>query len=72
MKFFLLIALALVAFSATGQIYKWYDEHGRARYSEKPPPGVNARFLAPPAHAADLREHAERHEIAAVAIRDHV
>jgi hypothetical protein len=48
MKLLVFMALVLVAFSATGQIYKWYDEHGRARYGEKPPPGVNARLLAPP------------------------
>lgn len=31
------------------QIYKWIDEKGRARYGESPPPGVEARLLAPPA-----------------------
>src|SRR6185369_11629173 len=34
------------------------------------PEGAN--FVAPPAHAADLAEHAERYEVAAVAVRDHV
>ena len=48
MRFYVFMALVLVAFPAKGQIYKWYDEHGRARYGEKPPPGVSARLLAPP------------------------
>lgn len=48
--FALLLALALAAApSAQAQIYKWIDEKGRARYGEKPPPGVEARLLAPPA-----------------------
>jgi hypothetical protein len=48
MRFFVLLFL-LVAAAAQAQIYKWIDEKGRARYGEKPPPGVAARLLAPPA-----------------------
>ena len=48
MRFFALLLL-LVAAGAHAQIYKWIDEKGRARYGEKPPPGVAARLLAPPA-----------------------
>ena len=40
--------LLLLSSLAHGQIYKWIDEKGRARYGEKPPPGVEARLLAPP------------------------
>jgi hypothetical protein len=47
-RFFVLLFL-LVAAAAQAQIYKWIDEKGRARYGEKPPPGVAARLLAPPA-----------------------
>lgn len=47
------LAIAIILFFGvpslgTAQIYKWYDEKGRARYGEKPPPGVSARLLAPP------------------------
>ncbi len=42
-----LVFLCLAA-PAPAQIYKWIDEKGRARYGEKPPPGVEARLLAPP------------------------
>lgn len=46
---------------AGAQIYKWVDEKGRTRYGEKPPPGVEARLLAPPAGAPGERSR-ESHE----------
>ena len=58
MRFPKSIAVALLfLFSplAGAQIYKWLDEQGRARYGEKPPPGVEARLLAPPAGASAAR-----------------
>ena len=46
---FLVVSFLLFAIApAHAQIYKWIDEKGRARYGEKPPPGANARLLAPP------------------------
>lgn len=49
MRFPFLCLFLLLTLPAQAQIYKWIDEKGRARYGEKPPPGVNARLLAPPA-----------------------
>lgn len=48
----LAVLLALATAGAHAQIYKWYDEKGRARYGERPPAGVSARLLAPPAPGA--------------------
>ena len=45
---FLIVSVLLFVPPADAQIYKWIDEKGRARYGEKPPPGANARLLAPP------------------------
>lgn len=42
------VMLVLVASCAQAQIYKWFDDKGRARYGEHPPPGVSAKALAPP------------------------
>jgi hypothetical protein len=55
------LCLALVAFGAWGQIYRWVDDKGTVHYSnESPPPGVNAAEVdiaadprAPVAEAAD-------------------
>jgi hypothetical protein len=52
MKLLSFLVLVLFASSVGAQIYKWYDEKGRARYGENPPPGVSARLLAPPGGAA--------------------
>jgi hypothetical protein len=62
-RFFVLLLL-LVAAGAHAQIYKWIDEQGRARYGEKPPPGVAARLLAPPAGpgSAPPRQSVEEQE----------
>jgi hypothetical protein len=35
------------------QVYKWVDEQGATRYSEKPPPGTKAQALKTPAQRPD-------------------
>jgi hypothetical protein len=51
-KLVVLMVLLVLSPFAEAQIYKWIDEQGRARYGEKPPPGVEARLLAPPPGAS--------------------
>jgi hypothetical protein len=47
----LILALALaLAGTATAQLYRWVDESGRVRYTDRPPPaGVKSRTIAAPA-----------------------
>lgn len=53
MRTVLLAALLFAAAPlAQAQIYKWFDEKGRARYGESPPAGAKAKLLAPPAGAS--------------------
>jgi hypothetical protein len=51
-KWVVFVFFFMLSPAAGAQIYKWIDEKGRARYGEKPPPGVEARLLAPPAGAS--------------------
>jgi uncharacterized protein DUF4124 len=44
----LLLILALAAWPAWAQIYKWVDESGRVQYGEKPPAGAKSTPLRPP------------------------
>lgn len=53
--FFLLV---LLAFSVEAQIYKWTDEKGRVQYGEKPPAGVKATPVRPPAPPAAAKPRA--------------
>jgi hypothetical protein len=46
------LLLLFAASLAHGQIYRWTDEQGRARYGERPPPGAKARLVAPPSQGA--------------------
>ncbi len=43
------VVLALAAPVAGAQVYKWLDEKGRVQYGDKPPAGVNATPIEPPA-----------------------
>lgn len=48
MKYRVLAAIALIAFSASAnaeQFYKWVDENGVTQYSQKPPPSGKAGVL---------------------------
>jgi hypothetical protein len=49
MKTILPFLLALAAFSAHAQIYKWTDANGTVHYSDQPQAGQNATALATPA-----------------------
>lgn len=41
----LLVCLLLAALPATAQIYQWRDAEGKLNYSDRPPPGVDARVM---------------------------
>ena len=45
-----LLALLLLALpiAAGAQVYRWKDKNGQVHYSQVPPPGAEARTLAPP------------------------
>ncbi len=47
----LILGLALaLAGTASAQLYRWVDENGRVRYTDRPPPaGVKSRTIATPA-----------------------
>lgn len=48
----LAFAFALAG-TASAQLYRWVDENGRVRYTDRPPPaGVKARTIATPAAPA--------------------
>ncbi|HLX79842.1 MAG TPA: DUF4124 domain-containing protein [Burkholderiales bacterium] len=52
----ILFFIAIVGFAAAtqAQLYKWVDKDGKVRYSDVPPPGVNATSIkAPPPGPAD-------------------
>ncbi len=44
----LFLILALAAWPAWAQIYKWVDEQGRIQYGEKPPASAKSAPLRPP------------------------
>jgi len=52
MRTILPLLLALSAFSAQAQIYKWTDANGTVHYSDQPQAGQNATALAPSAAPA--------------------
>lgn len=44
----LLLFLVALPVAASAQVYRWKDASGRVHYSQVPPPGADARQLAPP------------------------
>lgn len=50
----LILGLALLlAGTASAQLYRWVDENGRVRYTDRPPPaGVKSRTIATPSAPA--------------------
>lgn len=44
--------VAAFAAAAHAQTYKWVDKDGRTRYGDRPPTGVKAKLLSPPAAPA--------------------
>lgn len=45
LKVFALLLPLILAFPASAQIYEWRDVDGKVIYSDKPPPGVDAKLI---------------------------
>jgi hypothetical protein len=64
MRTFLLLGLLLVATSAPAQIYRWTDAKGQVHYSNgTPPPGANAKAVAPDIKPGPSVESLECHTL---------
>lgn len=51
-RLFVASVCLLLSMSAQAQVYEWRDAEGRVMYSDRPPPGVDARLVRSGARAA--------------------